>query len=109
MANLEADVRRFFEEVWNVRRDQTIDEVLHPSLAGHMEGAEFTGTDAYKQALIKKDADALQTLEDAAAIKPAEARPLSLLGEIYFQSEKFQNAIVSDGKWHKRWRAYSLR
>jgi len=41
---------RFFEEVWNLRREQTIDDVLHPSLAGHMEGAEFTGTGPYKQA-----------------------------------------------------------
>ena len=35
---------QFFEEVWNVRRDQTIDDVLHPSLTAHMQGAEFTGS-----------------------------------------------------------------
>ncbi|HYK41377.1 MAG TPA: ester cyclase [Thermoanaerobaculia bacterium] len=41
---------RFFEEVWNARRDQTIDEVLHPSIEAHMEGADFTGIAGYKEA-----------------------------------------------------------
>ncbi len=41
---------RFFEEVWNSRLDQTIDEVLHPAMSGHMEGAEFTGIAPYKEA-----------------------------------------------------------
>jgi predicted ester cyclase len=61
---------RFFEEVWNVRRDQTIDDVLHPSLAGHMEGAEFTGTGPYKQAreaILSAFPDFQVTVEDTAA------------------------------------------
>lgn len=32
--------RRWFEEVWNERRDQTIDELLSPDLVAQMEGHE---------------------------------------------------------------------
>jgi steroid delta-isomerase-like uncharacterized protein len=61
---------RFFEEVWNVRREQTIDDLLHPALCGHMEGAEFTGTAAYKearQAILSAFPDFQVDVEDTAA------------------------------------------
>lgn len=43
--------RRWFEEVWNERRDATVDELMHPESAGHMEGgAEVQGPAAFRQA-----------------------------------------------------------
>lgn len=45
-----------------------------------------------------KDADAIQTLERAAALKPGEARPLSALGELYWETEKYQKAVDSLSK-----------
>jgi steroid delta-isomerase-like uncharacterized protein len=35
--------RRWFEEVWNQRRDATVTELLAQPCAAHMEGAEITG------------------------------------------------------------------
>ena len=61
---------RFFEEVWNARKDGTIDEVLHPGLCGHMEGAEFAGTDSYKEArkaILSAFPDFQVKVEDTAA------------------------------------------
>lgn len=37
--------------------------------------------------------DAIQSFEKAAALKPAERRPLSLLGELYDEALKFQRAV----------------
>ena len=62
--------RRFFQEVWNDRRDSTVDELLDPGIVGHMEGAEFTGTETYKQArraLLAAFPDFRVTVEDTAA------------------------------------------
>jgi predicted Zn-dependent protease len=43
----------------------------------------------------KKDADAIHEFERAAVLKPAEAQPLSLLGELYWDSEKYESAVQS--------------
>ena len=44
MANTNADLaRRWFEEVWNRRRDATVHELLHPAGVGHLEGADAQG------------------------------------------------------------------
>jgi steroid delta-isomerase-like uncharacterized protein len=32
--------RKWFEDVWNVRRDATMHELLHPEMVGQMEGLE---------------------------------------------------------------------
>ncbi|MBN9518159.1 ester cyclase [bacterium] len=42
--------RRWFEEVWNLRRAETIDEFLTPESVGHMEGGDVPGVDAFKAA-----------------------------------------------------------
>jgi steroid delta-isomerase-like uncharacterized protein len=41
--------RRWFEEVWNQKRDDTLEELLSPACAGYMEGSgEILGADVFK-------------------------------------------------------------
>ena len=40
---------RWFEEVWNVRRTEIIDELLTPQSVGHMEGADVVGAEGFKK------------------------------------------------------------
>ena len=40
--------KRWFEEVWNQRRAETIDEILHADARGHMEGFETRGHADFK-------------------------------------------------------------
>jgi steroid delta-isomerase-like uncharacterized protein len=35
--------RRWFDEVWNVRREATVRELLHPDAVGHLEGLVSRG------------------------------------------------------------------
>ena len=42
--------RRWFEEVWNQRRDATVRELLHPGIVGHMEGLEVHAPDEFLRA-----------------------------------------------------------
>jgi predicted ester cyclase len=39
---------RWFEEVWNARREGIIDEVMTPSSIGHMEGKDVIGPGEFK-------------------------------------------------------------
>lgn len=48
-AQNEAIVRRWVEQVWNERREATIDQYMHPQCDGHVEGGEFIGPDGMKQ------------------------------------------------------------
>ncbi|WP_240907327.1 ester cyclase [Paludisphaera rhizosphaerae] len=41
--------RRWFEEVWNERRAEVVDELLHEEGLGHMESGDFVGRKPFKQ------------------------------------------------------------
>lgn len=39
--------RRWFEQVWNLRRDATVHELLHSGGIGHIEGADVRGPEEF--------------------------------------------------------------
>jgi predicted ester cyclase len=63
--------RRWFEEVWNQKRDDTMDEMLSPTCAGLMEGkGEIESAEAFKAArarLLAAFPDLCLTVEDTVA------------------------------------------
>ena len=40
--------RRWFEEVWNQKRTDTLEEILSPDCAGHMVSGEVPGVEAFR-------------------------------------------------------------
>jgi steroid delta-isomerase-like uncharacterized protein len=44
--------RRWFEEVWNQRRDATVGDLLAPAAVCHMEGAELVGPEQFLEARV---------------------------------------------------------
>jgi len=41
--------RRWFNDVWNDRREATIHELLHPDAIGHLEGVDVRGVEEFLQ------------------------------------------------------------
>jgi predicted ester cyclase len=72
MANeIVAVARRWFEEVWNQRRAETIDELLTPESVCHAEDGPITGLDEFRQRmyapLLAAFPDIRVTIEDTLA------------------------------------------
>ena len=71
MANPHRDhARRWFEEVWNARRDATVRELLAEKAVAHMEGGDFVGPDRFletRAALLAAFPDIRVTVEDVVA------------------------------------------
>ena len=62
--------RRWFEEVWNQRRDSTVHELLHPQIVGYMEGGEVHSPGDYigaRAALLDGLPDLRVTVEAVAS------------------------------------------
>lgn len=51
--NVHPDVRelgrRWFEEVWNRRRDDLVEELMAPDAYGHVEGGEYRGPAGFRE------------------------------------------------------------
>jgi len=61
---------RWFEDNWNRRRDEVVDELLAPEAVGHMEGGDVHGRDeirAVRAALLGAFPDLHLTIEDTLA------------------------------------------
>ncbi|HEY0139838.1 MAG TPA: ester cyclase [Thermoanaerobaculia bacterium] len=49
MSDPKSIARRWFEEVWNQRRDESIDELMTPDSQGHVEGGDMRGPEEFKK------------------------------------------------------------
>jgi steroid delta-isomerase-like uncharacterized protein len=62
--------RRWFDEIWNERRDATVQEILHPNAVGHLEGLVTRGLDEFFAArayVLDAFPDFHMTVEDTVA------------------------------------------
>jgi predicted ester cyclase len=117
-----AIVRRWFDEVWNQRRDATVHELLDPSSVGHLEGlvahgvAEFFAARSF---LLKAFPDLRVTVEavladeDEAAVRwaaegrhegellgiAATGRPIAIRGMTWLR--------LSNGRIVKGWDSWN--
>jgi len=69
-ANIKALATRWFEEVWNQRRTETVHELFSPEGIGHMEGMEIKGPEPFLQlhaAFIQAFPDLKLEVEDVIA------------------------------------------
>jgi steroid delta-isomerase-like uncharacterized protein len=71
MSQLHRDIaRRWFEEVWNQRRDATVRVLLAKDAVAHMEGGDFVGPDRFletRTALLTAFPDVRVEVEDVVA------------------------------------------
>ena len=71
MSKMHGDLaRRWFEEVWNSRRDATVRELLAEKAVAHMEGGDFVGPDRFletRAALLAAFPDIRVKVEDVVA------------------------------------------
>jgi predicted ester cyclase len=48
--DIRARAIRWMEDNWNNRREEVIDELMHPTCSGHLEGGEIKSRDEWRQA-----------------------------------------------------------
>jgi steroid delta-isomerase-like uncharacterized protein len=63
---------RWMQEIWNERRESTIDELMHPDAVGHMEGGDVYGPAGFKAgraSLLDALPDLTIEVEDSVADK----------------------------------------
>ena len=124
MATEEAAIaRRWFEEVWNARRDEAIDELMARNAVGHMEGGDVHGPEEFRAGravFLNALPDMHITIEnivsegDQAAVRwlvrathegelfgvPASHRPVETRGTSWFR--------IRDGKLVEGWDTWNL-
>lgn len=70
MADNAAIARAFYDDVWNKRREATIDAVIAPNLVGKLEGQDVLSADEFKaqwRALTGAFPDLRMTIDDVIA------------------------------------------
>lgn len=115
--------RRWFEEMWNERRDDLIDELMTPDSRGHVEGQEIAGCEGFRKmqgmffsALpdVRLEVEDVIAEGDRAAVRwratgthggdgfgfPATNRPVDIRGTSWL--------VVRDGKIVEGWDTWNL-
>jgi steroid delta-isomerase-like uncharacterized protein len=70
----QAFARRWMDEIWNERREETIEEMMAPDAVGHVESGTVVGYEPFKQyraALLNAFPDLRITVEDAVSREDA--------------------------------------
>ena len=115
--------RRWFEEVWNARREEAVEEMMAADAVGHMEGGDVRGPEEFRKArsmFLTAFPDMYITLEDVvsegdrAAVRwrvqgthagellgvPASERRIDVRGTSWF--------MIRDGKLDEGWDTWNL-
>ena len=115
--------RRWFEDVWNTRRDATVREILAKDAVCHMEGGDFIGPEHFleaRAALLEAFPDIGVKIEDVVADGDravvrwsAEGRQTGALLGIPASGRKIQFRgmtwmIFKDGKVVEGWDSWNL-
>ena len=115
--------RRWMHEIWNERKEETIDELMAPDAVGHVESGTVIGSAPFKQyraSLLNAFPDLCVSVEDvisnedSVAVRwcvtathlgdglgiPATGRPVSFAGMTWFR--------LADGRAVEGWDAWNL-
>ena len=122
--------RQWFEQVWNARRDQAIDELMARDAVGHMEGGDVHGPEEFRAGravFVNALPDMRITIEaivsegDQAVVRwlvrathtgelfgvPASHRKVGLRGTSWFQFATANSSRVgTPGTWGASWIHY---
>lgn len=115
--------RRWFEEVWNDRREEAVDELMAPDAVGHMEGGDVAGPNGFREVravFLAALPDMHITVEDVIAegsqavvrwrVRGTHAGELLGIAPTHAQVD-FRGMswiTVRDGKLHEGWDAWNL-
>ena len=116
-------VQRWFNEVWNDRRDESIDELMASESVGHVEGGTVDGRDGFRKMRamflsaipdVRIDLEDIIADGDRAAVRwrargthsgegfgfPPTNRPVDFIGSSWFH--------VRDGQVFEGWDTWNL-